>query len=219
MQTNRRHAALIKNDEQRVLHRRAPRAFPPVVPRGGLHRRIEQGNPARCAQTFREFHIFHQWKIRKTTEALEHRAPDEDRLIAVKRSAVAREKTHHRFQPREARMPVVELPVESASDDRRVAQSGHDCVEMRGLQIGIRVLKKKHIATRRLRTGVHLRATIRRRKPEQRCAPLLCNALGIRVTRGVYHDCFRDGAYRRELRQKQREARSVAPCRNDDADA
>lgn len=90
MQAHGRDAEFVKHDKKRIPYRHAPRAFLEVMPGGGFNGRIEQGNPARGAEAFREFHIFHERKLCKTAELLEGGAPDENGLIAVKCPAVTR---------------------------------------------------------------------------------------------------------------------------------
>ncbi len=93
MQAKGRDAGVKEEDEQSVPHGRSPRTFADVVAGGRLHWRIEQRDPARGAQSSRELDVFHQRNPGKATQPFKNFAAHEDRLVAVKRSPIARQET------------------------------------------------------------------------------------------------------------------------------
>ena len=90
-------------------------------------------------------------------------------------------------------MTPIELAIERAADDLRVAQLSLDGRDMRRRQDRVRVMKDQHIAGRVFGREIHLRTAIRvrRRQVSNPGGPRPVGRVGMR--RSIRHDHFVQG--------------------------
>src|SRR2546423_2463280 len=161
MQTAGRDPAPVKQNEKPVLEGSAPRSATQVSAIRRRNRRIEHHYLASAPQSPRKFHVFHQWNRGESAERGEDFAPNENRLIAKKRAAVAAEKPAHIFQKHQSRMTAVEGAEKRTADYFRTAERASDGNKMRVAQNRIGMMKDEDVAARHLGREGHLRAAVR----------------------------------------------------------
>ena len=84
--------------------------------RATLHRRVQQSDFAGTPQARGELYIFHKRQRRESAHFQKMLPPNENALIAIKRSKRARMPPFKSFQPTKVRMSLIELPIECPSD-------------------------------------------------------------------------------------------------------
>ena len=111
-------------------------------------------------------------------------------------------------------MTLIELAIKRATDTTIVVQRCDERPQMLFAEHGIDMVKKQHVASRHLRTEIHLRPATRL---FGRATPYLCAAgLAIAIWLALYacHDDFIDQRMRRPLFGERGCGRSVLPARH-----
>src|SRR5678816_1594852 len=121
-----------KHDEHGVGQRRFPTSALKMAARRGGNRRIEQGDATGAAEALREFNVFHQCDVGETAEPVgKMSAPNEDGLIAVKRTEGTIVPAFERLEPAPAWMSFVEMSMKGATDDVRARRERSEGLRVR----------------------------------------------------------------------------------------
>ena len=125
-------------------------------PRGGDNRRTQRDEQPFATHPAREVQILEQREFTETIQRFKYLPPHEDRLVAEKPAGKPRpglRKQARRAQKKRTRI----IPAGKASaDDARVLQGGFDPIQRGRCEPGIGMEKKKDVAPRLLRAGIHL---------------------------------------------------------------
>ena len=113
-------ADFVKEEQQTILKRPAPGAFPVVMAPRGADWWIQNGNLAGAPQPWRKLHVFHQRNSGEPSKFHKGIPANENCLISKKGSAMLRQPAAHFFQPHQPRMPRVKFPEERSSDDSAI---------------------------------------------------------------------------------------------------
>ena len=132
-----------------------------MAARRGGNRWIEQGDATGAAEALREFNVFHQCDVGETAEPVgKMSAPNEDGLIAIKRTEGTIMPAVERLEPAPAWMSFVKMSMKGATDDVRARRERSEGLHVRTSELRVGVVKKQPLAGRMARSEIELAPTI-----------------------------------------------------------